>query len=472
MSLAGKTLSILKRHNLLQPGDRVLAGVSGGADSLALLHILHRLRRKLGYDLHAATFDHRLRGAASAADAAYVAQLCALWKIPVTVGQWSSPVQGAGVEERARIARYAFLAQTAREQGAQIVAVAHHAGDQTETVLMHLLRGAGLRGLGGMRRRAPMPSHPDLTLIRPLLSITRAEIDAYCLDHALQPRHDPTNLDTTLLRNRLRHDIIPLLELLVPHLTERLGQLAETAQIDNDFIEQAVQQIFEAHVSTAQTEPPQIAIPRAVFAALHPAQQRRLIVRAAEQVGRRDAETGSKHIRAALDVALHSEVGAVAQLPGGRQLRVDYTALIIETAGRNSASAAMPLLHLAGEITVPLPGETLFDGWLLHTSLEALPGEQGRIAIQLGASAALRTRRAGDRFAPLGMGGHTRKLSRWMIDRKIPQHLRDYIPLLTVDGHIAAVMTGGQWTVDEKFAVRAASDRIIIHLKCSRIVNR
>src|SRR5690606_722014 len=156
------------------------------------LHILAALRAAIGFTLYAATLDHGLRGAASAADAQFVVETARVWGIPARRGNADVPAlaarQSGGIEAAARAARYDFLASVAREVGADRIAVAHHADDQVETVLLHLLRGAGIGGLRGMAWIAPTPGSPDLLLIRPLLGVTRAEIDTYCREYGIQPR--------------------------------------------------------------------------------------------------------------------------------------------------------------------------------------------------------------------------------------------------------------------------------------------
>jgi tRNA(Ile)-lysidine synthase len=468
MSLQNRVLRTLQTHNLLPAGEVVVVGVSGGADSLALLHSLHQLRERVGYRLHVATLDHGLRGEAGAADVDFVVSICNEWGIPVTSGVQGIDSKNIGIEESARVARYQFLAKVAGEVGAQRVAVAHQAGDQAETVLMHILRGAGLYGLGGMRYSAPMPHSHGYTLVRPLLNISRREIEAYCKEHDLSPRHDLTNEDIKFLRNRLRHDVLPMIDSIIPNVEARLNQLTDVAQVENDFMEQAVQKCIAEHVTVAdaksKSELPvkQVFIPRPVFADLHPALQRRLIAWAIKQVWRAQSEIGYKHILAAVGVALNSEVGAIAQMPAGLQLRVDYDHLIIEWEVSRTLEPDMPLLTRNNEIPVTVPGATLVnDDWLLLAATEPLEDAAARLVIPPNAVVKLRVRQAGDRFAPLGMNGHTRKISRWMVDHKIPQALRDQIPLLVVNENIAAIALGDSWAINEKFAPHTNSPSVI-----------
>ena len=244
-------------HHMIAPGALVVVAVSGGPDSLCLLHVLMQLRDDLGFTLHVAHLDHMIRGAESADEAAFVADLARAWGLPATVEATDVPalarVQRANLHAVARAARYSFLARVARATGAQAVAVAHHAGDQAETVLLHLLRGAGPAGLSGMRAVTPdrewfkienaelriendadtNHSHFSIfnsqlpRLIRPLLATTRESIERYCAEHSLQPRRDQSNFDLGATRNRIRHDLLPRLIEYNPQIIAALGRTAE-----------------------------------------------------------------------------------------------------------------------------------------------------------------------------------------------------------------------------------------------------
>ena len=454
MNIERTFLKTLQLHHLISDGSHIVVAVSGGADSLALLHLLNAHRSSLNCSLHVATLDHGLRGEAGAQDAQFVVDTVQALGLEVTAGKADVPAlakkRGLGIEAAARIARYDFLAEVAHKVGANRVAVAHHADDQAETVLMHLLRGAGLDGLSGMGYCAPLPGHPDLLVIRPLLNMSRAEIEAYCREHNLQPRQDATNADTTYTRNRLRHEILPSLETLYPQVKRSLVQLADIASVENDYVEKELQ---ERLIAQAQVSTKRILIPRDLFERVHPALQRRFVRWAAEQLGRWE-NLGYGHIVSALEIALNGKQGAIALLPDGLNLRVDYKHFVIE---RDDApqTADTALLPRDTEIVVNIPGVTPLDGgWVLHAAFEA-PAQPpaARLNIPPQSHVVLRTRREGDRFAPLGMKGHTQKVSKWMVEHKLPRLLRDSIPLLVVDGEIAAILWGSEWTISEKSAL-------------------
>jgi tRNA(Ile)-lysidine synthase len=450
----------IRHYRLVPPGTVVLIGVSGGADSLALMHVLKHLAGALDFRLHVATLDHQLRGQAGADDAKFVVEMAKLWNIPATMGQTDVPKlaqeQRIGIETTARIARYQFLAQTAREIGASHIAVAHHADDQVETVLMHLIRGSGIQGLSGMAWSAPVPNHPDLTLIRPFLGITRAQIDAYCTENDLKPRQDATNSDTSLLRNRLRVETLPHLQQLNPKVARSLTQLADVAAAEGDYIHHQLIEMIQGHVQTGNER---TSISRRLFRELHPALQRRFIYWAAHQLG--STETDHEHILAAVRLGIEGKTGAISLLAGGLRLRVDYEILNIERIDAPPPTFNIPLLKTPDETAVNIPGITHIPqaNWHLETRLTPIVGN--RLAISEGSQATLRTRRTSDDFAPLGLHGHKQKIKDWMIDHKVPKAIREQIPLLLINGQIAAVLVNHEWIIGEAFAVHSDTTRIV-----------
>lgn len=459
-----KTFQTIQKHNLIPAHALVVVAVSGGADSLALLHVLNELRPRLGCRLHVATLDHGLRGEAGAADARFVADIAAQWGLPVTVDGVDVPAlmaqTGQGVEAAARQARFAFLAQVAHETGATLVATAHHANDQAETILLHLLRGTGLRGLSGMALRTTLPGFPEITLIRPLLETSRGEIEAYCQQHSLSPRSDETNRDTDLRRNRIRHDILPQLMTINPQIVSALVHLGESAAADLDYLAEQ----FSPVIASSIQENERITISRAYFAALHPALQRRFVLWAAAQLGSEET-IGYDHLIAAVEMGSRGTVNGQVLLPGALRLRVDYTMIAVERLAAGWPESGYPLLPPGTAIplvvpdTILLPGET----WTLTTAV-TLPAEVepgGWVALPASKNLVLRTRRDGDRFAPPGLRGHTKKLNRWFTDHKVPGYLRDQIPLLTIHDEVAAIALAGGWVVSARFTTHGKTESSI-----------
>lgn len=338
-NLTVRVLKTIRQHQLLASGSGVVAAVSGGADSMALLHLLYTLRSKLDIRLHAATFDHGLRGKASAEDAEFVRQCAEKWAIPVTVGRATLDADAPSIEARARTARYAFLAEVARTVGAGGVATGHHANDQAETVLLHLIRGSGLRGLAGLRPVAsyPLPQSHSLMLIRPLLGITRAEIEQYCVEQTIPYRHDATNDLPNSLRNRIRLETLPHLTELNPRIVETLNRFADITALEDNFVQQTmVQQTATHEIAEEQA----VRLPRPFYRQLPPALRLRWILDAASRL--RDPERASDktagwlHIRSADDVMMNGDSGAVAELPGFVQVRLGRQHIHVEKVERDT----------------------------------------------------------------------------------------------------------------------------------------
>lgn len=440
MSLAEITYQTIQKRKLIPKRSLVVVGVSGGVDSLVLLHLLHHLQTRLDCHLHVATLNHGLRGQAGADDAHYVEELARSWGLPVTRGQVTVTPTREGIEAAARTARYDFLASVARQIGATHLAVGHHAGDQAETVLMRLLRGASLQGIRAMTWTAPVPADSDLTLIRPLLDVSRDQIELYAQFHGLQPREDATNTDATLLRNRIRHEILPFLTSLNPQLPRTLLHLADSAAVDDDYLQRELERIIQRAGTLGQGR---VSLSRLAFRDLHPALQRRWVSWAAKTLS--SSESGYDHITAAVDLARRANTGAVALLPGGLRLRLDYDTVVVEHTNAPPSLPDQPLLPPGTELTLTVPDVITLPSshWQLAISASFSP-DAVQINIPDSAILTLRTRRPGDHFAPPGLNGRTRSIKDWMIDHKIPRALRDHIPLLVVNEQIAAIIAWPQ----------------------------
>lgn len=446
-ALPGRLRAALAAHGLLDQRKHCLIAVSGGPDSLALLHVLWRLRDASGPQIHVAHLDHGLRGADSAAEAEFVAASAAAWHIPATVTR--RPVtrrDGSNRQAAARRVRYAFLAETALATATDALLVAHHADDQAETVLLHLLRGTGPAGLRGMREWLPWSewAPPGLAasgppLLRPLLGVSRAAIEAYCTTQQLAPRDDPSNRSPKYLRSRLRAELLPQLRRYNPQIVDALARTATICGDDYAYLQAQLDQHWPDLASTTDTY---VLLHRKTWEDLAPALQRYALRRAALLLAG-DAELRFERIEAARAIA--ASPGAGAELGLGLRLTVTPGGLEIRRAGTAVAIHDVPQL---AETSFPLvvPGITpLNAGWRIVAAYEPRTITDPRRQIALDPARFqpplhLRCRQPGDRFRPAGAPG-SRRLQDFFVDQRLPREQRAAWPLLVdADDHIVWVV--------------------------------
>lgn len=399
----------IRRHALLTAGDTVLAAVSGGADSVALLFGLLELRGELGITVVAAHLDHGLRGAASTTDRTFVEALTRRFGVPCVAE--SAAVPSGNVEAEARRVRYAFLERAADLLGATKIATGHTRDDQAETVLLRLVRGAGPRGLGGIRPRRGR-------IVRPLLRCDRLEVRAFLVEHALEWRRDASNFDTTFERTRVRHGFLPALAReLNPRLAATLADLADLMREEDGVLDR---------LAAAGARQSALAIP------MLEALERPLARRAVRIWWRRfgsDRRLGRDHIEAIMRLALRPAGGGEIAVPGGTVVRTGRELRF--TTERVTASADLWQIPLSADHPVTTPG-----GWSLHLATvpradAPSPDDATCVADadQLTGALVVRNRRPGDRLRALGLAGHT-TLKRLFSARGIPRHERGDHPVI------------------------------------------
>lgn len=324
--LADRVLGFVRQHSLTSAQETVIVGVSGGPDSVCLLHLLAGLKDRLGIELHVAHLDHMLRGAESEADAQYVSHLARRLGVAATLERRDVKRHQAehrlSLEEAGRQVRYQFFARVAAKVGTQRIAVGHTSDDQAETVLMRLLRGAGNLGLQGMQPLTEWDSLGDSTglkIVRPLLEVSRKEVEDYCRQHALTPREDSSNLSPSHLRNRVRNELMPLLRNYNPRIDEALVRTADTLAAELAFFQQQVSQAWERVVSE---EAGDLVLEAQELKSLHPALQRHLLREVVRRLLDSLEDIEWKHIEKMRD-ALVLPKGKRVVLPRGLTFHVE-----------------------------------------------------------------------------------------------------------------------------------------------------
>lgn len=414
--------------------ERFVLAVSGGRDSMALLHVVAHHVPRARERTCVATFDHGIRSEA-AAEVAFVQAWCAQHGIRCEVGAGDAPAlvaSGGNLEAAARELRYAFLARVAAEWGAALIVTAHHADDQAETVLLHVLRGASLDGLMGMRVRSPHPQQPQLTLLRPLLRVPRSAINAYVQAHNVPHVEDSSNTDTDYTRNYLRQTVMPLLAQINPQLTAALARLSQLAQDELPIVEAAFQSDMRLKLKQRAAC---WHMPLRTFNHLPTAFQRRFVQQAYRALtGKALTFEDVERARAVFERRRTSEV---LRLTGGVEVRVvgihgDLHALIGELP-----DVWWRLRPDQQEVVTIGQSIPLANGQL---ALKRSPNNYGDLHVPINATIVLRGRQRGDVFRPPNLFGHRVKLAEWMVDQKIPREVREVIPLIVVDDQIAAVL--------------------------------
>ena len=387
--MQNKLLKFIREQGLVSPGDRVICAVSGGADSVALLFALYLLKDKINIQLEAAHFNHHLRGEESQRDEAFVRDFCARYDIPLHVGGAQVQPGKKGLEAAARDARYAFLQSLDGK-----IATAHTADDNAETVLLHMIRGTGLKGLGGI---APQRGK----LIRPMLCVTRQAVEEFLPEWSLPHVEDSSNETDAFLRNRIRHHVMPLLREENPKIGENLSKMALRLRLDEEYL---------ARQSTFET-PPDVRFLRT----LPPALRSRALEAFLKQSGIPEPEDA--HISQAEALVFSENPSAKAAFPGGITISRTYDSLAVisNTAG-------------LGETTLPCPGRIeVGDLRVTCEPAKEIRNTPDTFTVCPSGTLTLRSRKPGD---AIRLPGGSKSLKKLFIDRKIPASQRDTIPVL------------------------------------------
>ncbi|MCR4435151.1 MAG: tRNA lysidine(34) synthetase TilS [Clostridiales bacterium] len=460
--LQKKVLETIRKYKLIEDGERVVVGISGGPDSVCLLHILKELAHELNIELFAVHINHMLRGKESDGDEKYVVELCKKLGVPLFVKSVDirrmSREKGISPEEAGREARYAQFSRCAEEVGGAKIAVAHNKNDQVETVLMRIIRGTGPDGLAGMDFKRGR-------IIRPLLGTERADIEKYCFDHSLEPRTDSSNLESLYTRNKVRLELIPYIKgLFDVNINDNIYKLSFLMRDDIDFVEDFAIKSYNQCILKCKKD--EILLDPEKLKKDHPSITRRVLRYAVKNLKGNLKGIEYVHIDSILKLISENRTGAEVHLPCSLRASLTYGALSIYISKNEGEK-----LRFKKDISIPGRTEvealgSLLEAEVVEKSCGQFGGGQGssqNSMIQffdyemLKSGINIRNRRDGDIFKPYRSNG-TKKLKKFFIDSKVPRSLRDKIPLIAVDNEVVWIIG---YKTSDKFKVTENTKKVL-----------
>jgi tRNA(Ile)-lysidine synthase len=450
----------IERHHLIDPGDRLIIGVSGGVDSMVLLHLLNACRQSYPFDLIVAHVNHGLRPMESEREAALVRRETEEFGLLYEYGQFNvkdfAKENGLSLQEAARRIRFQFFRTLLRKHQAQKIVLGQHADDQVETMLLRLLRGTGLKGLKGM-----LPIREGGVVIRPLLDVWKQEIESYAAERRIPHLVDSTNVKETYLRNRIRLKLIPVIEKeFQPNFKNVMKRMSSFLRQEDDFLETKAR---EAYGEIIREERDGRSFEWDRFNVLHPAIRWRVLERilASTSEDRALEDRDYSEVSQIFHRLSRPSSSFIVTLPGGGHLEKRYGRVFLRT------EAVPPVTSF--EVTLAVPGRTLVGELGREVIVEEFPRGDLKFKFsefpntafldcdRLQLPLRLRNFRRGDRFQPLGVRG-TQKLKAFLIDHKIPKFERNRIPLL-ISGEKIVWVVGHR--IDERFKITEATRRVL-----------
>lgn len=453
MNLKKRVSETIARYRMTEQGDLLVVAVSGGPDSMCLLDTLNQLSDDLGIRLVVAHYDHGLREMEDEEETRLVREIAASLDLPFETEKADClDKDESSVEERARDARYGFLERVLKRHQAQKIATGHNLDDQAETVLMRLLRGSGPPGLAGI------PPVRENRIIRPLVEIRREDIVSYLKVRGLPYAIDSSNTDTRYLRNRIRLELLPLMQEYQPQLVEHLGRLSVILRGEDSYMEeQAAGWIGRRAEELMDGD---VAVPLKAFASLPCPLRNRIARQLVRKVGNGLRRIDNDHIRAIESLVNSSSPHAGIDLPDGLSVRRVYERMLFSSGNEQGAGEFSYLLEGPGtllmeDINRSVLAEVLdaFSDMNMNVSRWTAFLDAAKIQYPL----VIRNFRPGDRFIPLGMKGH-KKIKDFFIDLKVPSEKRSSIPII-ISQDLPVWICG--YRLDERFKVTSRTEKIL-----------
>ena len=458
-SLVHRVAAVVRTRGLIDRGDRIVVAISGGPDSVALLSLLHELASTLDLSLWAAHFNYGLRGVESDGDAAFVVDFCERLRIPSVCEPLTlsgDRYKGRSLQEAARDLRYEALERIRASVGAHKVALGHTRDDQAETLIMRLLRGAGMTGLSGMPCERP-------PFIRPLLKVSRSEILAYLLEKEIPFREDSSNAKPVYVRNRVRHEVLPLLKQFNPALVDVLARQADILREDDQCLDELAEQQLGQLVK--DNEAGECELRRPEFLVLPLALQRRVLRKIVQRCTGQPHGLSFSAVTVIINQVVHGCSGVRLRAGQVWAEREYDTIRVRRTYGQSQTVVGRESIRIAVPSTVqwPMTGQQLRAEMLGSATCDwssvSLPPTQivldaDRVTLDL----EVRTWLPGDCFYPFGLQGHQKKLQDFFTDRKIPRARRTRIPLVVAPEGIVWI---GGYRMDDRFRVTPATTHMV-----------
>ncbi len=466
--------TIINNH-LIEKGEHIVIGLSGGPDSVCLFHILHRLEEELAIHLYAVHINHGLRPGAADEDQKYTEDLCTRYQVPCRTFSFDvnriARESGMSSEDAGRQVRYQSFfevaAQIENETGGSVkIAVAQNMNDQAETVLMRILRGTGTEGLVGIEY---LRTEKNRGIIRPLLDVSRAEIEAYCKDNGLNPRIDLTNLEPIYTRNKIRLELLPhLSENYNGNIVNALNRLSRIAKEDKDYFGRLTETILEKHATFKGKE--HAVFPLDILCSEHLAIRHRIILRLFESIGL-SKDISAVHLEQADRLLKEGRTSSATDFSAGYALGISYnTVEFYKKKGKDNPEFEYEInmegITEISELNAAIGVKILRrQDWTDFMNRSQKVGDGSCICrlsfdkiLESGRNPVLRTRRQGDYIVPLGMQGR-KKLQDFFVDEKYSRTERDRVPILCLGPEVLWIVGG---RISENYKVEDRTERIIL----------